>query len=226
MKNLKIVDELFVLKKSHYMTICKGIIERGLDLNIWAYARVDTVDPDDLEIMKKAGVNWLALGIESANPKVRDGATKNMRVNEIKKVVRMIQDAGIRVIGNYIFGLPDDTLETMQETLDMAVDLNCEFANLYSAMAYPGSKLYDIAIKEKWKLPESWGGFSQHSYDCLPLRNKQLSSAQILRFRDEAFDKYFSNPVYLNMLEEKFGRNVREHIEKIAAKKLKRKLYD
>jgi radical SAM superfamily enzyme YgiQ (UPF0313 family) len=225
-KNLKIVDELFVLKKSHYMTICKGIIERGLDLNIWAYARVDTVDPDDLEIMKKAGVNWLALGIESANPKVRDGATKNMRVNEIKKVVRMIQDAGIRVIGNYIFGLPDDTLETMQETLDMAVDLNCEFANLYSAMAYPGSKLYDIAIKEKWKLPENWGGFSQHSYDCLPLRNKQLSSAQILRFRDEAFDKYFSNPVYLNMLEEKFGRNVREHIEKIAAKKLKRKLYD
>jgi radical SAM superfamily enzyme YgiQ (UPF0313 family) len=225
-KNLKIVDELFVLKKSHYMTICEGIIERGLDLNIWAYARVDTVDPDDLEIMKKAGVNWLALGIESANPKVRDGATKNMRVNEIKKVVRMIQDSGIRVIGNYIFGLPDDTLETMQETLDMAIDFNCEFANLYSAMAYPGSKLYDIAIKEKWKLPENWSGFSQHSYDCLPLRNKQLSAAQILKFRDEAFDKYFSNPVYLNMLDEKFGRSVREHIEGIAAKKLKRKLYD
>ncbi len=225
-KNLKIVDELFVLKKSHYMTICKGIIERGLDLNIWAYARVDTVDPDDLEIMKKAGVNWLALGIESANPKVRDGATKNMRVNEIKEVVRMIQDAGIRVIGNYIFGLPDDTLETMQETLDMALDLNCEFANLYSAMAYPGSKLYDIAIKEGWELPGSWGGFSQHSCDCLPLCNKQLSAAEILKFRDDAFDTYFKNPVYLNMLEEKFGCNVREHIENIAAKTLKRKLYE
>jgi len=225
-KNLKIVDELFVLKKSHYMTICKGIIDRGLDLNIWAYARVDTVDPDDLEIMKKAGVNWLALGIESANPKVRDGATKNMRVNEIKEVVRMIQDAGIRVIGNYIFGLPDDTLETMQETLDMALDLNCEFANLYSAMAYPGSKLYDIGINEGWQLPESWGGFSQHSYDCLPLRNKQLSTAEILKFRDDAFDTYFKNPNYLNMLEEKFGYKVREHIENIAAKKLKRKLYE
>lgn len=225
-KNLKIVDELFVLKKSHYMTICKGIIERGLDLNIWAYARVDTVDPDDLEIMKQAGVNWLALGIESANPKVRDGATKNMRVNEIKETVRMIQDAGIRVIGNYIFGLPDDTLETMQETLDMALDLNCEFANFYSAMAYPGSKLYDNAIEEAWELPAGWGGFSQHSRDCLPLRNKQLTAAQILKFRDEAFDTYFKNPNYLNMLEEKFGRNVREHIEKIAEKKLKRNLYD
>ncbi|MEI6705376.1 MAG: radical SAM protein, partial [Deltaproteobacteria bacterium] len=73
-KNLKIVDELFILKEDHYMAIVDGIIARGLDLNIWVYARVDTVKPENLAKMKQAGINWLALGIESANPDVRDGA--------------------------------------------------------------------------------------------------------------------------------------------------------
>ncbi len=114
-----------------------------------------------------------------------------MRTNDIKKVVGNIQDAGIRVIGNYIFGLPDDTVETMQETLDMAMELNCEFANFYSAMAYPGSKLYEIAVREGWKLPDEWHGFSQHSYEMLPLPTKYLSAPEVLKFRDDAFHKYF-----------------------------------
>jgi radical SAM superfamily enzyme YgiQ (UPF0313 family) len=223
-KNLKIVDELFILKKEHYLAICAGIIERGYKLNIWAYARVDTVHQEHLNIMKQAGINWLALGIESANPAVRDGATKNMRRNDIKNVVAAIQAEGIRVIGNYIFGLPHDTRATMQETLDLAQELNCEFANFYAAMAYPGSKLYTMAVEQGAELPESWLGYSQHSYTTLPLRNVALTAAEILQFRDDAFHQYFSNPHYLNMLETKFGAPVREHIEAITATRLKRKI--
>lgn len=223
-KNLKIVDELFVLHEPHYMKIVELLIARGHQLNIWAYARVDTIKPENLPRMKQAGINWLALGIESANPDVRDGASKRMRVQDITQVVRMIRDAGIRVIGNYIFGLPDDTLATMQETLAMALELNCEFANFYSAMAYPGSKLYEIALKNGWRLPESWHGYSQHSYETLPLPTKQLEASEVLRFRDHAFHTYFSDPRYLAMLERTFGRAVREHVERISNTRLKRKI--
>jgi radical SAM superfamily enzyme YgiQ (UPF0313 family) len=225
-KNLKIVDELFVLKKQHYMTILEAIIEKGYDLNMWVYARIDTVEPEVLRKMKQAGVNWIALGIESANPDVRDGASKQMRENGIKEVVRRIQDAGIRVIGNFIFGLPDDTLETMQQTLDMAIELNCEFANFYSAMAYPGSKLYDIALEKGWELPDSWHAFSQHAYDTKPLPTKYLSAEQVLKFRDDAFHQYFENPDYLKMFEKKFGKQTRSHIEEITKTRLKRALYN
>jgi len=225
-KNIKIVDELFVLNESHYMKIVDMLIEKGLDLNFWAYARVDTVKSENLKKMKKAGINWLALGIESANPKVRDGASKQLRTKEIKNVVKDIQESGIRVIGNFIFGLPDDTLETMQETLDMAKELNCEFVNFYCAMAYPGSKLYDIANKEGWPLPQEWHGFSQHAYEMLPLPTKYLSAKQVLKFRDEAFHGYFSNPTYLNMLEKKFGPKVRAHIEEMSRTRLKRRILE
>ncbi|MBF0338206.1 MAG: cobalamin-dependent protein [Nitrospirae bacterium] len=223
-KNIKIVDELFVFSEPHYMGIVELILQHGYDLNIWAYARVDTVKVENLKKMKKAGINWLALGIESANPDVRDGASKRMRVNDIKAVVGAIQDAGIRVIGNYIFGLPDDTLATMQETLDMAIDLKCEFTNIYCAMAYPGSKLYDIAVAEGWKLPQQWHGYSQHSYETLPLPTRHLKAEDVLRFRDDAFECCYSDPGYLDMVGGKFGAHVRKHIVDMNSIRLKRKL--
>jgi radical SAM superfamily enzyme YgiQ (UPF0313 family) len=223
-RNLKIVDELFVLHEPHYMGIVELLIERGYDLNIWAYARVDTVKPENLARMRQAGITWLALGIESANPDVRDGASKRMRVHDVERVVREIQAAGIRVIGNYIFGLPDDTPATMQETLELAMELNCEFANFYCAMAYPGSPLYDLAVQSGWQLPAAWHGYSQHAYETLPLPTGHLTAAEVLRFRDDAFHQYFANPAYLAMVEEKFGRCVREHIERITGSRLKRKL--
>lgn len=223
-KNLKIVDELFVVKEDHYMAIVEGIIARKLELNIWAYARVDTVKPENLAKMKQAGINWLALGIESANPDVRDGADKRMLPLDIAAVVRSIQKAGIRIIGNFIFGLPEDTMETMEETLKLAMDLNCEFSNFYCAMAYPGSKLYTIAVSEGRELPATWSGFSQHSYDILPLPTRNLSAAEVVSFRDKAFLRYFSNPVYLDMVEKKFGMGVRDHLVEMSSTLLKRKL--
>lgn len=221
-KNIKIVDELFVLDERHYMVIVDLLIKKSFVLNIWAYARVDTVKPSNLKKMKKAGINWLALGIESADPNVRDGALKKLKVKDIKGVVRAIQNTGISVIGNFIFGLPDDTLDTMQETLDMALEINCEFANFYCAMAYPGSRLHGFAIKQGWELPKEWHGFSQHSYETLPLPTKYINARKVLKFRDDAFNKYFNNPGYLNTIEKKFGMNVKEHVQKMALTKLRR----
>lgn len=225
-KNLKIVDELFVLNENHYMKIVDSLIDRNYGLNIWAYARVDTVKKSNLSKMRRAGINWIALGIESAHPDVRDGAQKHMRIHDIENVVRSIQGEGIKIIGNYIFGLPDDSFSTMEQTLDMAMELNCEFANFYSAMAYPGSKLFDIAIQNGWELPSSWQGFSQYSYDIVPLPTKHLSAREVLTFRDNAFQKYFTNPSYLQILELKFGNRVRIHVEKMCSIRLKRKILD
>lgn len=223
-RHLKIIDELFVLNEKHYMAIVDMLNERRYGLNIWAYARVDTVLPRHLDRMKKAGINWLALGIESANPAVRDGATKRMKVSDIASVVRTIRNAGMSIIGNYIFGLPDDTLATMQETLDLAVELNCEYGNFYCAMAYPGSRLYAIALEQGWELPKEWHGYSQLSYETLPLPTKHIGAREVLRFRDDAFHRYFSAAPYLDMVERKFSPAVRKHVEHMTDVRLKRRI--
>ena len=223
-KNIKIADEMFVLQEDHVMRLCDLIIERGYDFNIWAYARVDTVKDRFLEKLKKAGFNWLCLGIESQSKHVRDGAQKgHYNEQDIINVVRKIQNVGIYIIANYMFGLPDDNYQSMRDTLNLSKELNCEWANFYSGMAYPGSKLYDLALQKGWALPEKWQDFSQHSYEQLPLPTDHLTAGQVLSFRDNAWQEYFTNSNYLDMVQEKFGQNVLDHINKLTSHKLNRK---
>ncbi|SMH41704.1 B12-binding domain-containing radical SAM protein [Azospirillum agricola] len=227
-RTFKIVDEMFVLNERHVTAICEGLIPRnaalGGALNFWAYARVDTVKPAMLEMLRHAGIRWLALGIESGSKHVRDGAKKALRSEDIVGIVRAIQQAGINVIGNYIFGLPDDDLDSMRETLDLAKELNCEFANFYSAMAYPGSPLYTQAVAKGWDLPDDWSGYSQHSFNCKPLATEKLTAAEVLGFRDHAFTEYFTNPRYLKMVDQRFGSRTNQNIQDMVKHKLARKL--
>jgi radical SAM superfamily enzyme YgiQ (UPF0313 family) len=222
-RNVKFADEMFVLNRRHVEAICDLIVERRLDLNIWAYARVDTVKEGMLDKLKRAGFNWLAFGIEAANERVRQDVQKGFNQESIFTVLEQVRQAGIHVIGNYIFGLPEDDLDTMQQTLDMALELNCEFGNFYCAMAYPGSALYTFAVANGWRLPESWSGYSQHSADSLPLPTKHLTAAQVLRFRDAAFQMYYTSPRYLRMIEGKFGKETVDHLREMTSHKLERK---
>ena len=222
-RHVKLADELFVLNPRHVNAICDGIVERGLDLNIWAYARVDSVRDAMIEKLARAGVRWLALGIEAASERVRADVDKDFDDAQLHRLLEKVRGAGIHVIGNYIFGLPEDDLESMQATLDLALELRCEFANFYCAMAYPGSSLYERAVAEGWPLPASWSGYSQHSVDTLPLPTRHLSAGEVLRFRDEAFQTYFRDPGYLARVAQVFGRRTVAEIEAMSAHRLERR---
>lgn len=221
--NLKIADEMFVLNPRHVHGLCDLLIERDYGLNVWAYARVDTVRDDMTEKLRRAGFRWIALGIEAASERVRDDVDKGFAQEDVYRTITSLRQAGIHVIANYIFGLPEDDLESMQETLDLAMELNCEFANFYCAMAYPGSPLYAVAAQSGWPLPETWSGYSQHSVDCLPLPTRHLPAAEVLRFRDRAFQAYYTNPAYLSMIEGTFGPPTAAHVREMTSHTLERR---
>lgn len=224
-KNIKIADELFVLNPRHFQAICDLIIERGYDFNIWAYSRVDSCKPQFLEKLSAAGVKWLGLGIENPNSKKRAEIHKDHFEDVgVVDLIKTIRGAGINVGGNYIFGLPFDTLETMEDTLNFAMENPTEMANFYSAMAYPGSPLYIDARKNKLPLPAEYVGYSQHAYETHNLENAHLSSAEILKFRDYAWDKYHSSKKYLSLMEDRFGHKAVNELNDTKKVKLKRKL--
>jgi len=223
-KNIKIADELFVLNPRHFMKICDMIAERGYDFNIWAYSRIDTCKPKYLDALKKAGVNWLGLGIENPNQTLRKEIHKDgFKEVKIYDILQTMRSAGINIGANYIFGLPMDTMESMNDTLNFALDNLSEMTNMYCAMAYPGSPLHLHAKKSGVALPNRYEGYSQHSYETLNLSNENLKASQILEFRDKAWMKYHTNRDYLSLLETKFGSKARENMENTTKIKLKRK---
>ena len=224
-KNVKIADELFVLNPNHFMKICDMITERKYDFNIWAYSRIDTCKPQYLEKLKKAGINWLGLGIENPSSVIRKEVHKDSFKNvKIIDIINSIRDSGINVAANYIFGLPEETKESLEFTYNFAEETNTEMVNFYSAMAYPGSPLYLESRKNNIKLPDTYSGYSQHSYDTQNLPSKYLSAAEILAFRDKSWDKYHTNPKYLKLLETRFGINAVNNLKETTKIKLKRKL--
>jgi radical SAM superfamily enzyme YgiQ (UPF0313 family) len=225
-EHLKIADELFVLHPGHVEAVCEVLTDVGGHINTWAYARVDTIRPGQLDRLRRAGVTWLALGIEAASAEVRADVDKACTDETITAAIADARAAGVSIIGNYIFGLPHDTRETMQQTLDLAIALDTEFANFYCTMAYPGSPLYDQALREGLPLPSSWSGYAQLGPDAHPLPTATLSPADVLAFRDRAFTSWFSRPGYVERLEAQFGVNARREVEATLAVPLRRRLLE
>lgn len=224
-RTLRISDEMFFLNRKYYVPILENCISEDYGFNMWAYTRVDTVRENVLETFKKAGVNWLAIGVEAGNQMVRQEVSKgSFKEVNIRKICESIQSADINIISNYIFGFPDDNLNTMQETLDLALELNTEMANMYPCQALPGSAMYHKALENGWDLPSNYEGFGFLSYEAEPLRTKHLTAAEVLRFRDNAWQTYFTNPDYLNLVQRRFGDQERRNVEAMTKIQLKRKI--
>jgi len=224
-EHIRISDEMFFLNQRYFEPLLEGLVDRGLNLKMWSYTRIDTVRERYLELFKKAGINWLALGIEAGNREVRREVSKGtFQLEDISSVVKLVQQHDIGVAANYIFGFPEDTFDTMQQTLDLALELNTEMANFYPFQALPGSPLYVKAKAEGWRLPDTYQGYGFLSYEATPMATKFVSAADVVRFRDNAWQKYHENPSFLSLIEGRFGILAKEGIQELSQIKLKRKI--
>ena len=227
---IKITDEMFLLNRKYYVPFCELLRDRGYGkfLRMWAYSRVDTVRrPELLSLVREAGIKWLALGIESADKTVRLEVSKGKFEDvDITQVIQQVHDADIEVMANYIFGLPGDTKDSMQKTLEFSKEL-CTFGwNAYAAMALPGSQLYKNAVMNGITLPDTYEGYSFHGYDTIPLPTETLTGAEILEFRDKAFEEYHSYPPFQEKVKAKFGQVAVDNINEMLKVKLRRKIIE
>ena len=227
-RTIRIVDEMFLLNPKYYLPLCKELAKRNKDdsLRIWSYSRIDTVKRHEiLKLVRSAGIKWLALGIESGEKSVRLEVDKGKFEDvDVKKVIEEVHEADINVMANYIFGLPGDTKETIEKTFKLSLELCTAGWNTYGAMALPGSLLYKNALEKGTELPNSYEGYSFHSYETLPLPTEKLSAKEIITLRDDAFNKYHNHKPFLQLIEKKFGKKAAENIIEMTKIKLKRKI--
>ncbi len=227
-KTIRIVDEMFLLNPKYYIPLCEKLALRNKDdsLRLWSYSRIDTVKrPDILKLVRKAGIKWLCLGIESGDKKVRLEVAKGKFEDvDVKDVIEKVHEADINVMANYIYGLPGDTKETIEKTYKLSLELCTAGWNTYAAMALPGSQLYKDAKQKNTALPGSYEGYSFHSYETLPLPTDSLNPSEILHLRDEAFKKYHNHKPFLDLITSKFGKDAAKNIVEMTKISLKRKI--
>ena len=227
-RTIRIVDEMFLLNPKYYIPLCEQLAERNKDdsLRIWSYSRIDTVKrPEILKLVRKAGIKWLALGIESGDKSVRLEVDKGKFEDvDVQKVIQKVHEADINVMANYIYGLPGDTKKTIKKTFDLSLELCTAGWNTYGAMALPGSLLYKKALEDSTPLPETYEGYSFHSYETLPLPTETLTAKDVISLRDKAFHEYHNHKPFLELIERKFGKKAAKNIVEMTKIKLKRKI--
>jgi anaerobic magnesium-protoporphyrin IX monomethyl ester cyclase len=213
--NFKVMDEMFALDTRHVREFCDEVNKTGLGskLNIWVYARIDTVTVEMLDIMRRGGVRWVAYGIESGNEDIRKSYGKGGFSNtKIKEVIKSTKAAGINIVGNYMFGFAEDSIDTMNETLGLAKELMCEYSNFYCYVDYG---------KKREQVDE----VAQYSPKFKPEPTKYLTATDVVAFRDKAFMEYYTSQEYLEYMAKGFGRGVISEINEMTKVKVVRDGY-
>lgn len=141
--NFFISDDLFTLKRKRVMEICTLILEKRLPVTWTCLSRVNTVDPEMLVLMKKAGCHMIAYGLESGSQAVLDKLDKGTTVEQGIAAVEMTKAAGIKVFGSFMIGSPGETPETVETTIRLIRKLKLDEVGLGVTTAYPGTDLFE-----------------------------------------------------------------------------------
>jgi radical SAM superfamily enzyme YgiQ (UPF0313 family) len=152
-KNIHMYADLFTANRDQVMGICKLLIANNLKINFTCNSRVDYVDEEMLHMMAKAGCSVISWGIESANEDILKKARKGTTAERARKSLRYAKDAGIRNLGYFIIGLPGETRETIQETIDFSKELPLDLAIFHIAAPYPGTPFFFQVMENNWFKP-------------------------------------------------------------------------
>ena len=159
-KNIEFVDDTFTLSQKRAESICDEIVREGLDISWGASSRVDTLSRGLVEKMRRAGCWILFLGIESGCQKILDAIGKRITVEQARKAVKIVKEAGIKVLGSFIIGFLQDTIETVKETIRFAKTLKLDYAEFSILTPYPGTLVYEYAKKNNLLLTEDWSKYT------------------------------------------------------------------
>lgn len=139
---INISDDLFTSNRKRCIAICNEIIARGIR-QIWgAFARVDTVSEELLQVLYEAGCRTLCFGMESGNQEILDTIKKKTNLETGRRAVEMCKGSGIQAMTSYILGLPGETPETVKETLHFASTLSPLYG-FHILAPFPGTEVRD-----------------------------------------------------------------------------------
>ncbi len=218
-KELFFDDDTFTDDRVRAAAIARGLGRLGMT---WSCNAKANVPRDTLQVMRDNGLRLLLVGYESGNQQILINIKKGLRVERARRFAADCRDLGITVHGTFILGLPGETEQTIQETIQFAREVNPHSLQVSVAAPYPGTELYRQAVENGW-LPADDDGATLVSEDgtqLAALSYPELGHTEILESVDEFYKRfYFRAGKLAEMSAEMFrrpdmaGRRLREGAE-------------
>ena len=183
-KSIYFDDDTFNIGKRRMLAFCDEIIRRDLHIPWSIMARADTMDREILEKMAQAGLFSVKYGVESADQSILDASGKRLDVTKVRETVAITRELGIQYHLTFTFGLPGETWETAQRTIDLALELDPATLQFSICTPMPGSRYFND-LKDKGFLSEK--DFSDYTgFNSAVARTETLSPADLEMILQEA----------------------------------------
>lgn len=185
--------DTFTLHRDWVVELCREIVDAGLDIRWGCNSRIDTMDDQRAQSLRKAGCWVVAFGFEHGSQMILDKMRKGQRAERAFEAVAACRRNGLRVHGFFVAGLPWETRETLAELLTYARRLDTDFFDFNLAYPLPGTEYHEIAVREG--LIEAEG--AEGSYADAACRSFTLSPADLTAWRKRALISMYLRPRYV-----------------------------
>lgn len=199
-KEIAFYDDVFTLDKKRAYGIAEEILKRGVKLCWTCETRANLVDKELLRHMKKAGCYSIAYGIESASQDILDIIDKNITVGQSEEAVRLTREAGMQTIGYFMIGSPNETPETIRQTIQFAKKLKLDYAQFAITTPFPGTKLYEYYRDGKEDMDVTWESFvyAGTGSNVSPIfESEALSRGDIEQWVSRAYREFYLRLPYM-----------------------------
>ncbi|MFC1646381.1 B12-binding domain-containing radical SAM protein [Candidatus Omnitrophota bacterium] len=217
-------DDNFTFSKEHSISICEEIIKRNLNI-VWTCpngVRIDAIDDDVLQVMKKSGCYLLAFGLESGSQEILNKMNKHLDKSIVYDVLKKVQNCGIETWGAFIIGLPGENKKTVNETLNFAKKLPLDRAQFCKFMPIPGTELFEPWLKQQniENLGDvCWGDLSFFGKSVFDIED--FDKEELTKIHTKAFLSFYGRgSVFLKMIQK-----VRPHQLGFMAKRLREYIF-
>ena len=193
-RELFVMDQTFGVRRERALELCAAFEQRG-DLSWTTYCRPDTADDELCAALARAGCHTLMLGVESADDEILAAYRKGYPASKVRDGFRRAKCQGLRTVGTFIIGLPEETEDSIRKTLELAVELDMDFMSLNMAVPRFGTpfraRAVELGICDPADLVMDQGGADAF----LPTRT--LDRAAMLRLKKRMIRRFYLRPGYL-----------------------------
>jgi radical SAM superfamily enzyme YgiQ (UPF0313 family) len=201
-------DYTFGVNRKQATGVVEGMIDRKFGFTWSCLSRVDLIDHGLMKLMKRAGCDLIEFGVESGDQAMLDRYLKETTVEQVRGAFGSANELGISTIGTFVLGLPGETRESMQQTLDLVLQIEPTFCSFNVASPRPAANLRQELIAHGAYDPGQTAVLD--SSRSLPVfSTPTLSAEEVARFRKRAIRRFYLRPSYilrrlrrLNSLEE------------------------
>lgn len=189
-REILIWDDLFGISSPWTRQFCELIAPLNLSWSAWM--RVDTVNPELLELMASSGCWHISYGVESGNQGVLDSIRKEITLEQVRSAFAWTHAVGMEARGTFILGFPGETPETMRETIDLAISIDADYAQFQLLTPYPGSELW-----ESTQSSQRSEDLAQYTIWFPVFVPEGMTAKALMKMQREAYRRFYLRPGYV-----------------------------